>query len=81
MAVRCKFTVQSVKPISEGSEHHDVTMTALYCPDIPEDQAFSKATPWGTLTFGCNNPRALEQLEVGKSYYLDITRVPEVDAA
>ncbi|RDU99212.1 hypothetical protein DWV00_08795 [Trinickia dinghuensis] len=47
--------------------------TAQYDPSIPEDQRFQQATPWGEFEMQVDNPAALAQLELGKSYYFDIT--------
>lgn len=42
----------------------------------PEDNSFSKYTPWGNAEFGISNPDALSKFEVGKDYYFDMTAVP-----
>lgn len=44
-----------------------------YDSSIPEDQSFCKATPSGHCEMMIDNPAALAQLEIGKSYYVDFT--------
>ncbi|HAY23447.1 MAG TPA: hypothetical protein DCY27_15060 [Desulfobacterales bacterium] len=68
--VRAKFVVDSISrtrfgwnsiimsPVSGGSE---------------ENKAFWAATPGGRFEFNCVNNKAIEQLEVGKEYYVDFT--------
>lgn len=51
-----------------------VRLHTLYDESIPEDQRFSRATPWGQIEMQIDNPAALEQLEVGKAYYVDFTK-------
>jgi hypothetical protein len=40
-----------------------------------EDKGFQKATPSGMAEFQIDNPKASEQLVIGKAYYFDITPV------
>jgi hypothetical protein len=40
---------------------------------IEEDVGFQKATPSGFAEFVIDNPKAAEQLVIGKAYYFDIT--------
>lgn len=40
---------------------------------IEEDKGFQKATPTGEARFQIDNPKATEQLVIGKHYYFDIT--------
>jgi len=65
--VRAKFTVMSIKD-------NRLIMECLYSPEVPEDQAFCTATPWGKIEMSIDNPKALEQFEVGKAYYADFTK-------
>ncbi len=64
---RCKFTATAVQ---DGT----VELTTQYDSALSnEDAAFSKATPWGSMKFGLDNP-ALDGFFVpGKAYYVDIT--------
>jgi len=72
--IRCKF-VCTDKAALEGSLDgtHKVKFEARYHPETPEDQRFTKATPWGSLDVSISNPTALAALEVGKAYYLDLS--------
>lgn len=53
-----------------------VTFATVYEPDEAkgdENARFTKATPWGDIRMGIDNPAALEQFEVNKEYYVDFT--------
>ena len=39
-----------------------------------EDASFQKATPSGNAEFQIDNPKAAEQLVIGKAYYFDISQ-------
>lgn len=41
----------------------------------PENVRFTKATPWGQIKMGIDNPAALERFTVGEQYYVDFTPV------
>lgn len=68
--VRAKVTCEAI---------HDnaVTFRTVYEGDAAkadtENARFTKATPWGEIKLGIDNPAALEQFEPGKSYYVDFT--------
>lgn len=38
-----------------------------------ENMRFTKASPWGEINMGIDNPAALEQFEVGQEYYVDFS--------
>jgi len=44
-----------------------------YDESIPEDRRFQKATPSGELRMMVDNPAALDALQLGNTYYLDLT--------
>lgn len=71
--VRAKFKVVS----HTRSEYPqvEVVMRPEYDDKIPEDQRFSQYTPNGELRMTVNNPAAVEQLAIGKKFYLDFTPV------
>lgn len=74
--IRCKFVCVSKTPIEHSLDNtHKVAFEARYHPETPEDQRFTKATPWGTLDVAISNPTAIASLEVGKAYYLDLSPV------
>jgi hypothetical protein len=75
MTVRCKMTLESVIPQQWGGSQ--ATFRCIYDPDIcAEDVGFQKATPNGYAHLTIDNPKALEQLVIGASYYFDMTPVP-----
>jgi hypothetical protein len=41
-----------------------------------ENVRFTKATPWGQIQLGIDNPKALEQFAVGSYYYVDFSDAP-----
>lgn len=46
-----------------------------YDSTLPEDIAFNKFTPSGNIEMLIDNPKVMEQLVIGKSYYLDFTPI------
>ena len=71
-AARCKFTVIGVTHRAHGFK--EVEMHTQYDePLSKEDEAFSKATPSGDLSFHLDNPALADFFEPGKAYYIDIT--------
>jgi hypothetical protein len=77
MKIRCKFMVQAVyRP--EGSDGIVVQANAVW-DNSPENREFSKATPWGTLNIGIDNPDVLPAfldggpLVAGRYFFLDLT--------
>jgi hypothetical protein len=69
MAVRAKVTC-------EGIENNAVRFRTVYEPDATKDTEnarFTRATPWGEIRLGIDNPAALEQFIAGKEYYVDFT--------
>lgn len=67
--VRAKVNVESI----EGNK---IVLTTVYEPDAAKDTEnarFTQATPWGRIEMGIDNPKALEQFTVGKSYYVDFS--------
>jgi hypothetical protein len=72
MSVRAKVTCEGVKD-------NAVSFRTVYETDAEKDAEnarFTKATPWGEIRLGIDNPAALEQFVPGKSYYVDFTPVP-----
>lgn len=65
------------KVVCERIENNVVTFRTVYEGDAAkadtENARFTKATPWGTIQLGIDNPAALEQFEPGKEYYVDFT--------
>jgi hypothetical protein len=76
MSVIAKMRVASVEDFGGGSKR--IKLSCLYDPDgIPEDQRFTKATPWGEFVATIDNPAASEQMPIGKLFYVTFEPVPE----
>lgn len=66
------------KVVCEGVTGNEVTFRTVYETDAEreaENARFTKATPWGSIKMGIDNPAALSQFEAGKSYYVDFSPV------
>lgn len=66
------------KVVCEGIVGNAVTFRTVFEPDVEKDTEnarFTKATPWGEIKLGIDNPAALEQFAAGKSYYVDFRPV------
>lgn len=72
MSVRAKFTVQEHRTTQWGAT--TVVLRPQYDTSIPEDQRYSKATPTGEMSMQIDNPPALAQFELGKTFYVDFTQ-------
>lgn len=69
------------KVTCNGVNGNEVTFRTVYETDAEKDAEnarFTKATPWGEIRMGIDNPAALEQFKAGESYYVDFTAVPKV---
>ncbi len=73
MTVRAKFALTSITSHSWSPTSKTLKFTPQYDPSIPEDQRFQKASPSGMFEITIDNPAALEQFELGKTYYFDAT--------
>ncbi len=74
MSIRCKMQLEGVYAQSWGGAKaifHCSYDQAL----CEEDRSFQKATPTGQAEFQIDNPKAAEQLVIGKYYYVDFTRI------
>lgn len=74
--IRAKFHCASVEFFGDPANpdtNRQYVLRAVYDHSIPENERFTRATPWGELKMQVSNPAA--QFEVGKSYYLDFTPV------
>lgn len=71
MPVRAKFKCDAVEDGQEGTKN--IRLSAVV-NGSPENQQFFRWTPSGQLSIGCVNPAANAQFEVGKEYYVDISR-------
>lgn len=77
MSVRAKFQVQKITHVSWQPNAREITLAPMYDTSIPEDKRFSDATPSGEFKMYVNNPAAVEQLELGKFFYIDLTPVED----
>lgn len=73
MTVRAKFRLETIATHSWHANARTLRFNAQYDATIPEDKRFQDATPSGVFEMLCTNPVALEQFELGKAYYFDIT--------
>jgi hypothetical protein len=69
--IRAKFEVIDLL----GEDKSTVVLEPRYDETLPEDQRFCDATPWGRFEMFVNNPAALEQLQIGRKFYLDLIPV------
>ncbi|NQE62938.1 hypothetical protein [Caulobacter sp. RHG1] len=79
MNVRAKFYVTEIKHVVTH-QPDTVCATIVMAPvygDGTDNAAWSKWTPNGKLEMTVTNPAAIERFDLGKSYYLDFTPVPE----
>lgn len=77
MAIRAKFRCNSVEFYGDPDNPdaaRNYVLQAVYDTSSPENERFTKATPWGELKMRVDNPAA--RLEVGQFYYVDFTPVP-----
>lgn len=73
--VRAKFFVTAVteRTNAQGIEKiHEVTLAPVI-GGSEENKQFFRFTPYGELKLGTVNPEVAKVLEVGKTFYLDIT--------
>ena len=74
MTVRTKMKLENVVPYEWGGVK--AIFRCLYDPQlIAEDKGFQKATPTGVASFQVDNPIAIKELVIGRSYYFDITPI------
>ena len=71
--VRAKVTLISSKQHMYNPEARELEFNCVYDDGIPENKRFYDATPSGHFTMLVNNPKVIRQLELGESYYLDLT--------
>lgn len=69
MAVRAKVRCNA----KTDREVHFATVYEQDGTKHDENARFTKATPWGDIRMGIDNPAALEKFEVNKEYYVDFT--------
>lgn len=74
MKVRAKFRCISVTQYSSDPDGmKQYRFQAMYSPEVPEDQRYSKYTPSGSLEMTVDNSSV--EFIVGADYYLDFSEV------
>lgn len=71
--VRAKMMLVAVTENSWSRTARKLLFSAQYDSTIPEDQKYALATPSGSIEMLVDNPKALEQFQIGKQYYVDFT--------
>lgn len=62
----------------DGKYQECTKVSVVFLPvgdDSPENKLFWEATPSGKIEFTYMNPEALEELVLGREYYVDFTEV------
>lgn len=75
--VRAKFKVTAIEYYHYSPGSARVKLSAIHDTTTPENERFSKATPSGELSMMIDNPPAVQEFQLGKSYYLDFTLAPD----
>lgn len=73
MSVRAKFRLDERAEVTWNKTGRRFKFTAVCDDGTPENQKFAKYTPSGTFEMFVDNPAVIEQLVLGKQYYLDLT--------
>jgi len=74
--VRGKFRLSQVTA-NAGTTGQSFVFNAVSADGVPENERFHQYTPSGSLTMFVDNPPAQTFFQLGKSYYLDFTEVPD----
>ena len=69
MAVRAKVRCNA----KTTTEVHFTNVYEPYTTKDTENARFTKATPWGDIKMGIDNPAAMEQFVINREYYVDFT--------
>ena len=72
MAIRCKMRLENIFAQAYGG--CKAIFRCEYDQKVAEDISFQKATPSGFAEYIIDNPKATEQLVIGKAYYVDFTQ-------
>lgn len=73
MAVRGKFKLSERTEVEWNRTSRRLKFHAVCNDDTDENQKFHKATPSGEISIVVDNPNAVSQFEIGKTYYVDFT--------
>lgn len=77
MVIRAKFCVTSIitTGYAPGQFHTKVVLEPRYGLELAEDVRFCKATPSGRMEMAIDNPFAIAEMEIGRTFYVDFTPV------
>jgi hypothetical protein len=73
--VRAKFRVVSRTMHSWSATAQTVVLQPEYDHAIDDDRRFAKATPSGKFEMVVDNPPALEQFLLGRTFYVDFSPI------
>jgi hypothetical protein len=78
MSVRAKFRVNSIEDVTGyNAPGKNINLQVVGEEGEPhkwdENKSFFNSTPIGSINLHCINPKANEQFEVGKYFYVDFT--------
>lgn len=78
MSIRAKFQVTSIESVIAygGGKQEVVKLTVV---NDEANRAWSQYTPQGRIELHITNPAAVDQLPLGKHFYVDFTEAPAVD--
>ncbi len=74
--VRGKFKVTTITTRDSFTPYAEIQLDAVHS-DTPEDNSYAQATPNGSISMTVTNPKAIDKLPLGKSFYVDFTPVDE----
>jgi len=68
----CKFACTGIT--DHGHSTRTVKLETRYDDTLPDDQRFSRATPYGAMEFGLQNPALEGFFAPGATYYIEIRK-------
>ncbi len=77
MKVRAKFFVRAIECFDEPRDTGIVKLSAVVTDKSETNKSWCKWTPSGAFELHISNPDAFKQFELGKSYFIDFSDVPE----
>jgi hypothetical protein len=75
MSVKAKFQVQTITRNSWNPDAAAVRLNAV-TTGSKENETWAKYTPSGTIEMYIENPDAIQEFALGKSFYLEFTEAP-----
>lgn len=71
--MRAKMKLESIRD-SGGQDAKQLTFRAVTDDGTPENERYHRYTPCGTVEMTVDNPKALEGMAPGDSFYVDFTK-------